>query len=59
MTNHFKEGIRRCVFWAIVLFDLGDEFVAYPGTLKFKFLNWLYDGGAEPEFDCQWPEDEL
>jgi hypothetical protein len=39
----FKEAIRRVVFFGCWLAGSDGEFVATDGSLKFKFLSWLYD----------------
>lgn len=45
-----KEFIRRVLF-----FMLPAEMVATSGTLKYRFLDWLYGDGV-PEFETIWPE---
>lgn len=51
LMETFKEAIRRILFYL----PIGDEFVVTSGTLKFRFLRWLY-GPGEPEFLCVMPE---
>lgn len=52
-----KELIRRIVFFACWLVGSDGEFIAKEGSLKLKFLNWLYDGDSEPLDDgWQYPE---
>jgi hypothetical protein len=50
-----KTALRWLLFHLSWMFSDG-EFYAESGTLKFRFLNWLYDGECEPMFDCQYPE---
>jgi hypothetical protein len=53
--EYLKEAIRRIYF---VLVECGlaqAEVEAINGTLKYRFLMWLY-GNPEPMFDMQWPE---
>jgi hypothetical protein len=50
-----KNAIRTIVFWYAALTG-HDEYPAESGTLKFRFLNWLYDGEAEPMFEMQLPD---
>ena len=52
-----KEFLRRILF-AICVYFGWDEFKAEEGTLWFRFLNWVYEGEAEPEFDARFPEKE-
>jgi hypothetical protein len=52
----FKEVLRMLLFYPSMIFGNG-EFVAKSGTLKFRFLEWLY-GPGEPEFDVIWPDDD-
>ena len=40
LSDHIKETIRRLLFPTAWLF--GPEFVAREGSLKQKFLTWLY-----------------
>ena len=51
-----KHVLRWLIFWISLPF--GGEFSATSGTWKFRFLNWLYEGEGEPEFDVQWPEEK-
>jgi hypothetical protein len=52
-----KEAIRRAIF-IYAVFTGHDEFQAVAGSLKFKFLNWLYEGDFDPQFDCVMPDEE-
>ena len=53
MIEALKEVIRRIIFF----FSISGEFTATTGTLKHKFLDWLY-GNGEPEFDVIWPDED-
>jgi len=52
-----KELIRRIYFFLCVIGLASPEIAATSGTLKFKFLMWLY-GDPEPMFMTQWPDEE-
>lgn len=46
-----KEIIRRILFPFMPA-----ESIAVEGSLKFRVLEWLYEGDREPEFPVIWPE---
>jgi hypothetical protein len=52
-----KEFLRGILFVICVYFGW-DEFKAEEGTFWFRFLDWVYGGEAEPEFDSWFPEDD-
>ncbi len=52
-----KNFIRWIIF-EYALITGHDEYQCEAGTLKFRFLNWLYDGDAEQIFDVTWPDEE-
>lgn len=52
-----RNVIQRALFPIAVL--CGGEFRAQHGSLKLRFLTWLYGlEDVRPEFDVAWPEDE-
>lgn len=57
VTEILKEAIRRLYFFLVYLGLANEEIEAMAGTLKYRFLGWLY-GSGEPQFNVQWPEDE-
>jgi len=50
-----KEAIRRVVWVFGSLGFVPEQIVATNGTLKYRFLDWLY-GEPIPLFDTQWPD---
>lgn len=52
MIEGLKELIRR-IIWIL---PIEGEFKADKGSLKCRFLEWLY-GNGEPEFDITWPDE--
>lgn len=52
-----KEFIRRIYFWLCEIGLVSPEVVAESGTLKYRWLMWLY-GNPEPLFATQWPDEK-
>jgi len=52
-----KEIIRR-IYFVLVWLGLADaEVVAVAGTIKHRFLTWMYGESDYPLFETQWPDD--
>lgn len=51
------EFVKNCIRYVLFWLPMDGEFRAETGTLKYRFLDWLY-GNGEPEFPVIWPDEE-
>lgn len=57
MSERLKEFVRRILYGVCVYLAL-DSLTAKDGTLWFRFLNWVYEGEGERQFESWFPEDK-